>query len=367
MIIFHEGLPRSGKSYETVVKHIIPALANGRPVDAYVEGLNHAKIAELAGITEERCRELLVQIEREQVPMIWECSRDNALVVIDELQNFWPSSKTKLGPQITQFITEHGHRGQDIIAMGQDYRDCHALWRRRVAQKAMYVKLDGVGAENRYSVTLYKASEPEKFEKVTKTVSAYDPKYFGTYKSHTGEGINTANYKDSRAVVWNSWQFKVGIPAFAVAVVAACWYVYGIFWGGELIAPPPPPAVMKPIVQASYSQPAQTTQPQPQAQAVPPPPADYVQEISAKWRPRLAAYMEMGTRKQGVIDWYDGAMRRQESMDFRQLEAQGYRVRYVAGIVYLEKNLQEMQVTAWPMEPFGKLSNAQTQAVSDPY
>ena len=50
MIIFHEGLPRSGKSYEAMVKHVLEALKQGRKVFAYVEGLNHEKIAEVIGL-----------------------------------------------------------------------------------------------------------------------------------------------------------------------------------------------------------------------------------------------------------------------------------------------------------------------------
>lgn len=55
MLIFHEGLPGSGKSYEALVSHIIPRLKDGRTVDAYIEGLNFEKIAELAEITLEHC------------------------------------------------------------------------------------------------------------------------------------------------------------------------------------------------------------------------------------------------------------------------------------------------------------------------
>lgn len=51
MLIFHEGLPRSGKSYEAMVRHIIPALQKGRHVWAYIEGLNHARIAGATGPT----------------------------------------------------------------------------------------------------------------------------------------------------------------------------------------------------------------------------------------------------------------------------------------------------------------------------
>lgn len=363
MFIFHEGLPGSGKSFEAVVKHLVPALAKGRPVDAYIEGLNHEKLADLAGITVEKCRELLVQIEREQVPDIWKVSRDNAFVFIDEMQNFWPSDKRKLGPEITQFITEHRHRGQDILGMGQDIRDVHAMWRRRCAQKVVFSKLDGLGREGNYSVRILKAVTPEKYEEMSKTVGKYDERYFGSYASHVSDDTNTENYKDKRAVIWNSWAFRVGIPAFCLVALASMYYVYNLFWGGELVKVPnaqPAPAAAPVAPVPGRTVPGTTVA----AAAAAAPPADYVQELSSKWRARLSGYMEMGQRQQGVVEWYDSAMRRQEMLDFRQLEAQGYRVRYVAGMVYLNKGFREIQVTSWPIEAFGKLSNQQNTEVA---
>ncbi|MFT7724596.1 MAG: zonular occludens toxin domain-containing protein [Roseateles sp.] len=90
MIIFHEGLPGSGKSYEAMAVRIIPAIKAGREVVAYVEGIDHKKIAEIAGVSEERCRELLHVLTRDQMKSNWvELCRDNALHVFDEAQNFW--------------------------------------------------------------------------------------------------------------------------------------------------------------------------------------------------------------------------------------------------------------------------------------
>lgn len=45
MIIFHEGLPGSGKSYEALVKHIIPSLEKGRKVYARLNGFNYEKVS----------------------------------------------------------------------------------------------------------------------------------------------------------------------------------------------------------------------------------------------------------------------------------------------------------------------------------
>ena len=63
MIYFHEGLPGSGKSYEAMVHHMIPALRNRRRVVTNIHGINYEKIAGLVGTTVDSLREILVSGE----------------------------------------------------------------------------------------------------------------------------------------------------------------------------------------------------------------------------------------------------------------------------------------------------------------
>ena len=131
-IIFHGGLPRSGKSFEAMVHKIIPALQKGREVVAYIEGLNFERIAEASGLPLDRVQALLHPLTRDDMRSVtegqgryqitkdgpWlEKTRDNALHIFDEAQNWWPN-RHKPSEQLTQFVTEHGHRGIDIVLMG---------------------------------------------------------------------------------------------------------------------------------------------------------------------------------------------------------------------------------------------------------
>jgi zona occludens toxin len=367
MFFFHEGLPGSGKSYEAVVKHLIPALASSRPVDAYIEGLDHEKLAELAGITQEQCEELLAVLSREDVENIWSITRDNALIIIDEMQNFWPSNKSKLGPDITQFITEHRHRGQDILGIGQDLRDVHALWRRRCAQKVVFSKLDGLGREDNYSYRLLKATTPDKFQVITKGAGKYDSKYFGSYSSHVSTETNTGNYKDKRAVIWNSWLFRFGLPGMLL-VVAFSVYTIAHFFGGNsslIKTPQKPPATksvteMRQTIESDFAA----------ARAVPAPvlkkepPKDYLQEISSNWRVRLGGIISMSGRFDGFIDWYDSALRHQERLTFAQITSMGYTIDYELDIVTIRRGDFTLVATSWPMEIFGKIPGQQLKEIS---
>jgi zona occludens toxin len=55
-ILFYEGLPGAGKSYEAMATQIIPFLQKGREVVAYIEGLDHERIAVAADMPVERVR-----------------------------------------------------------------------------------------------------------------------------------------------------------------------------------------------------------------------------------------------------------------------------------------------------------------------
>ena len=67
MLIVHEGLPGAGKTWEAVVKRLIPALQKGRKVFARINGLDHTKIAEVAGLEVAQVNELLHEIPEAEV------------------------------------------------------------------------------------------------------------------------------------------------------------------------------------------------------------------------------------------------------------------------------------------------------------
>lgn len=138
MIVFHEGLPGSGKSYEACVYHILPALKSGRRVVTNIEGINHTKFAELTGIPESMLRQWLIcvyhpeivdidrRIEAQKLSILEQSGKD-ALIVIDEVQNLVPeySGKTAVRMAAVYCRTSARRVGYYFIGSGSERLSCN--------------------------------------------------------------------------------------------------------------------------------------------------------------------------------------------------------------------------------------------------
>ena len=379
MIIFHEGLPRSGKSYEAVVKHVLPALEGGRHVYARMDGFDDplclAKIAHVLNKPYEHIEKYLHHLDESQVMHVYDCVQDNALVLLDELQNFWPVGKGALQGPISKFVTEHGHRGIDILAMGQDLRDCHALWKRRVDRKVVFMKLDVLGADSKYKWVMFKAKSGEKFEQVATGVQSYDPKYFGTYKSHVAQDTNKENYKDSRSVIWNSSSMRWGAVFIVLSVVIGGWYLQKQFnpETTTLYKTPAKQAPVKSVPSPDGSAPVLFSATSNQAGSVvspvvsPPGPKDYVQNLeSSGGRVRLVTVMSgAGRPPYVVIEFRDSSYRVTDRLDNFMLSDLGWSVeiKSMKLVRVYKKGFPDMIATAWPLEVVGEVSDRQNEGV----
>lgn len=386
-ILFYEGLPGAGKSYEAMVTQIIPFLLKGREVVTYIEGLEthecRQRIAGASGLPLERVEELLFPLTRDdmrpreveetrrgkkitvQIDGAWiEKTRDNAFHVFDEAQNWWPN-RLRATEALTQFVTEHRHRGIDILLMGQSLMDVLALWRRRVDQKFTFLKLTALGKDSRYRVTVFKGQGNDEFVKVTDKFGKYDPKYFGTYKSHVAEDTNVETYTDQRVNVLKSGAFKYG----AVVVVGL------VIWGAPTVWKFFHPAPAAPAVAGAKGSPSPQTGPQ-AAQtapvgATPPAVKKSVQEVyfsglSAKGRARLAGLVEFKGRVGGTVEWIDGGFRVIERMSLDTMRDLGVAVIVTGGSVRLALGDWGEMATMWPIEPLGRLDDRRQDALRPP-
>ena len=376
MLIFHEGLPGAGKSYAAIKDHVVPALRKARKVYAYIEGLDHDRIALVAGITAERCRELLFQVSKEQVPTIYDHVENDAFVVIDELQDFWPSSRVKLEPKITEFITQHRHRGLDVLLMGQVFMDVHTMWRGRVDQLVFFYNRDAVGKSDEYKWSVRKRESNGKFAEITNGVEKYNPDYFGTYASHTQDTQNKEKYSDARANVWNSPVLRRMLPIYAVVALVCLGVVIWAFRGGlagravekaEVAAGREPAAASvvsgAPVLSSVGSKPV----PSEARELDIKPPEDWIDELTLKYRIRIGGVIKAQGREAGWVEWRDTDSGIKEVMSFNQLSGLGWLVMISpqGDFMILTKLNRKYFVTAWPIEDIkGRASQASLREVS---
>lgn len=380
MIIFHEGLPGSGKSWEAMIKHVLPAISNGREVYAWVEGLNHELIAKLLKIDLSIVQSLLHQLTPEEVPYIYKLP-DNAFIVVDELQRFW-GKEHKPSPEIRAFVAEHRHRGFDILGMGQDVRDCHELWKRRVDQKVLFTNLDMAGQPARYRWMLYKATAPEKYMHVSSGVGKYDSKYFGIYKSHVSSDISTGKYVDARANIFKTYKF------YGAALVVLVGFIWGPYEIHSILSPDtstlithnesPSHNPIKPANQILVASTSRNSGSVANSVKSSPPLSsdqsksklvDYVSaHVQAGYRVRLVSVLTgLGRPPYVVVEFRDSSYRVQDRLTSDDLRDLGWTVTVSSlRLVRLSrKGYDDMIATAWPLEVFGAVSDERNNEIRE--
>jgi zona occludens toxin len=368
MIVFHEGLPGSGKSYEACGMHILPAIEKGRRVVTNIEGINHEKFSELSGVplpyVIEKLQCIYTPDVDEQRQAFLEHSGKDALIVLDEVQNLFPSERQKLSDEWNRYITEHRHDGLDIVLMGQDRRDCHSMWRRRIQRVITFNKLSAVGMDNRYRWAVLEATRPEKYKETTSGTRTYDPKYFGLYKSHTDGTDNKNVYADKRATVFAGKTLRVGVPVFVVVLFFAISSLGGFFDPDQPLDnqdnAPQTVDTASPTQPLTKPKPKPKPEPKAQEESEVPPALDIFDEYARKHRIRLAAVL-VGDDKPdkffAQVDILNSSYHRQEVFTAQGLRDMGWQLSYRDSGLYIKKGNTVHIARPWPIDKFGKVDN----------
>jgi len=398
MIIFHEGMPRSGKSYSAIKDHIIPELAKGRKCYVRIDGLNYPKIAELAGRTLDDTRRLMVELTEEQCRTFVDQKFDqDSFIFIDEAQNYWPRNRQSLAPDMMKWIAEHGHHGHDVLLMGQLAKDVHTAWINRVNRKLQFIKKDVVGKDGEYKWIMFHGSPDSagnvKFREVSRGDGKYDERYFGTYKSHSDGTENKENYSDDRANIFKTAIFRKWIPLSIGVAVLSLGYVIYAFNGGlakeqpkQAKAPAPEARTVtvvktepKPVIQASTPAAAPPGQPQantnligtkpetlPVNQLQPVYGSDYIEQLTNKYRIRLAGLVRGSKRTLAVLEWRDEGDGLKESITHETVMGFGWMLLISpdGSVATLQKGDRRYIVTQWPLkDAYGRTTQAQNDQV----
>jgi zona occludens toxin len=321
----------------------------------------------------------LFQLTHEDIPVIYSRVTNNSTVVIDEIQDYFPAVAKPLTQQMTQFVTQHGHRGINLLLMGQDHNDCHNLFKRRIDKLIHFTKRDAVGMPNSYSWESYKLSL-KGLVKLRSGSGKYNPKYFGLYKSHVDDSIDATNHQDDRANVFKSSAFTFYIPSFLLLLCFAVYYLYSFFHSAPANAAipnklPSSDSVVIGHVKSGQSlhveKPVQPVQQTPSSQSQPdnPPtvktaslsdPSDYFQNVADKYELQLSGIAEGQTDKgfkfMAMIDALDDNHHLKERFTVKELESMGWQVVRTEYGILVSHGKSSYVVRQRPRDYFGQVS-----------
>lgn len=228
----YTGLPGGGKSFGVVKNVIIPALKRGQIVVTNIP----LKVDGFAALDVPTAK--LVQLERVPAAKSWIEAPPGAVVVIDEAYHWWPAGlKADAMPGAHRtFFAEHRHRSAggfstQIVVVVQDLSMVCNFVRALVDKTFRVVKLDAVGADNRYRVDVYQGAvtgqSPPQAKRIAQEYGVYESEVYSCYESQTqGNGsFGDQSRVDKRATVFKSFAVKAAIGALVALPLA----VYGIY------------------------------------------------------------------------------------------------------------------------------------------
>lgn len=384
MLVFNEGVPRAGKSYDAVKSHILPALKKGRRVFARLNGLDHDRIADYLKLPRDQVRDLLQLVDTKDVVEVFQCYRDdsgkwciadqfkNALIVIDEVHEFYVNERKPLPPAVENFWALLGQNGGDAVILTQWINRLHSAVKARIEKKNSFQKLSAVGMEGKYLVTYHQTVAAGKFEKIGSETKAYDPAIFPLYHGYAPGADNTEVYKEGGTNVWRAMAIKGSI--FLIVGVAAVWVLASFFLsGGKGMVEEGKASIPKEEPTVAYD--LQGRQMYVEGAPVTAAPVDplkdltaeqrYVAELADRGRIRLSGRAEFAGRQLAVVEWVDPSGIVQEALSVDALRALGYVVSFEVYGVRLAAGEHVLIATPWPREapirePQAELYNTST-------
>ncbi len=311
----YTGDPGAGKSYSVVANVIIPALKKDRHVVTNIP-LESDLLVEVFGgrITQ-------LPLDALDDPDLPNLIPNGCVAVIDECWNRWPSGQRiqKAPKEDLHWLKEHRHRvdedgnAMQVVLCTQNPADLAKWVRDLIAHTFWMTKLEELGADQKYSVRIYKKAptgEPDKIPKrylLRVTYGTYDPDVYQYYKSATQSKSNDVGDEkamDKRISLWRSPGFlfqMFGAPLlFCVSIGVMIWLASKATGDSEegsdkpeevaqveapvLVNPPPPDFPVAAVVQSV-------------SEKVPAPESVVVQGKPASSTWRVAGYIRRGDQQ----------------------------------------------------------------------
>lgn len=377
MFIFHEGNLRSGKTYEMIAKHMVPAFKKGKHVYSNIQGVkdNLPNMAGHTGIPLEIIQSHYHELTSADVRNIGNTDIQNSVIFVDEAWEYWPDVRQPLPMQMQKFIAYLGQNKNHCIVASQTFMSVHRFLRDRTDKKITFHRLDALGKQDSYKWTAYKKDvNTGKFGKINSGVEKYRPEIFPLYKSHKVEEEDNEDsdvYQDKRLNFLNTKVVKVYIPALVMLLFAGVYSFYTFFTDNTIInqaqknnsAFAESSAKPKPKITIEKKQPAGTALTESSS-----PPAkpknqykeerqsryahdekEHLRYLMDRYRARHAGVIQGENGKiMGVVEWYQGN-KLYESLRLTQIRDMGYLIEHKNYGLRISREKEGYVVTQWSL------------------
>jgi zona occludens toxin len=194
MIIFYEGVPGSGKTYDATVK-IVANLRRRRIVYTNIEGFEDPKCKEmikcLTKLDDFDIDKYLFILTKEETLHFWDIVQPGSMVVIDEMQKYfnsrdWQKDENR---QCADWCSTHRHEGFDAVFLTQRIEKVDSQIRTLTEWTYRYKKVNFLGSLIKKSYVCFAYSGDDTKSPLTKIVRQYNSEYFHCYKSYITKDV----------------------------------------------------------------------------------------------------------------------------------------------------------------------------------
>lgn len=229
------GTPGSFKSCYAVQNFILPALKKGRKVYTNIEGLSPSHIAtyyDMDPIEVEQNLQILGRVydddgtwheDRDKIRKFYEDLPINALVIIDEAQNYFSSRDFKEGfsADLIPWLTKHRHLGNDVVWITQNIESVDITFRRNTHLTYALRRAENIGFKNAAFNYIFDRADLDR-KHLARKMYRPDPTIFKLYSSYQEKEV-----QENR----KSYNVFLRSPFFWLAILVFSYAAYTILSG----------------------------------------------------------------------------------------------------------------------------------------
>lgn len=222
MILFYEGTPGSGKTYDIVVK-IVANLAKGRKVYTNIDGLDDVACLEMikfkAKMDDFDIKEKLVHFTTEQAKNFWDYLEPGCMVVIDEAHKIFNARdwQSKENRKCADWCSTARHEGIEAVFVTQKIEKVDSQIRSLTEWTYRYKKINFMGSLINKSYLCFAYAGDDTTTPISKKAGRYNKEYFRCYKSYAGKDIKELDIQTHANILKHPIFFMIPIALLATA------------------------------------------------------------------------------------------------------------------------------------------------------